>query len=210
MKKVLVTDWGQVLFHVDHSAVENLIIEGRIAQALELVEKLDKNLVSPSLALNEFNRYYFKEPLKLTEFVSLFTGAWHKVNAPLLKLYNKLKKKGVRIAAITDISEMTFYSICKRFPKAIGLFFEESENPAELIITSFEARAVKKNFTPFSRACSRFGFSPEEALFVDNDAGNIEIASALGFETFLYEINSASSNALLENLSLKLFFPHLK
>lgn len=50
-------------------------------------------------------------------------------------------------------------------------------------VTSFEARCMKPAAGIFTLACSRFGITPAETLFLDDGPVNIRAAAALGFDT---------------------------
>lgn len=53
------------------------------------------------------------------------------------------------------------------------------------IVTSFEARCVKPATEIFETVVRKFGVKPDETLFFDDSAKNIEAASRLGFKTAL-------------------------
>jgi 2-haloacid dehalogenase/putative hydrolase of the HAD superfamily len=55
---------------------------------------------------------------------------------------------------------------------------------------------MKPDAAIFRLTCARFGFSPEEALFVDDSATNIAAARALGFQTHHFTDPAALRPAL--------------
>lgn len=53
------------------------------------------------------------------------------------------------------------------------------------IITSFDAKVCKPDAGIYRYAIEKLGIKPEETIFLDDAAGNIEAAKALGFNTAL-------------------------
>lgn len=50
------------------------------------------------------------------------------------------------------------------------------------VIPSFDVKAYKPDAEIFRKATEKFGIKPEETIFFDDSAANIEAAKALGFE----------------------------
>lgn len=64
------------------------------------------------------------------------------------------------------------------------------------IVISAETAIMKPDPRIFRQACDRFGFAPEEFLFVDDSALNIEGARALGFDVHHFADPAALRPAL--------------
>lgn len=57
----------------------------------------------------------------------------------------------------------------------------EREDYFDGIVTSFEARALKPDPRIFAYAVQKLGIHPEDTLFLDDSAANLEAAARLGF-----------------------------
>lgn len=67
------------------------------------------------------------------------------------------------------------------------------------IVTSFEARTMKPGHDIFRKVVQRFGVMPEETLFIDDSAKNLEAAAQLGFRTLLVPPGAEFDVLLKEN-----------
>lgn len=63
-------------------------------------------------------------------------------------------------------------------------------------VLSGDVRLAKPDPAIFELACARFGLAPEELLFVDDSAANIEAARALGFDVHHFTDPAALRPAL--------------
>ena len=95
---------------------------------------------------------------------------------------------------ITDNNPFCFDYTAFKFPEVLELFrYGGKEN----WILSWEEKSLKRGVFLFHRAFSKFGFSPEEAVFIDDLPANIEGAKKAGFDEdacFLYEPYTQESN----------------
>ena len=64
------------------------------------------------------------------------------------------------------------------------------------IVISAETAIMKPDPRIFAQACDRFGLTPGEAVFVDDSAGNVAGAKALGFHTHHFTEPAALRPAL--------------
>lgn len=69
------------------------------------------------------------------------------------------------------------------------------------MVTSFEAKALKPSAKIFEYAAEHLGIRPEETLFLDDSATNLEAAAALGFHTALVAPGTEFDTILTEKLS---------
>ncbi|HEX3364014.1 HAD family phosphatase [Phenylobacterium sp.] len=98
-----------------------------------------------------------------------------------------LKARGVRQYALTNMSHETedaTFAMSPSFARLDGR------------IVSGREGMMKPDAAIFRLTCARFGFSPEEALFVDDSATNIAAARALGFQTHHFTDPAALRPAL--------------
>ena len=83
-------------------------------------------------------------------------------------------KMNYRIFGLTNWSAETFPIACDLYP-----FFGDFEG----IVVSGEERLAKPDERIYLLLLERYGLSVEECLFIDDNARNIEAATALGFHT---------------------------
>lgn len=69
------------------------------------------------------------------------------------------------------------------------------------VVTSFEAKCMKPAAGIFLYAINKLGIIPEETLFLDDSAANIEAAASLGFRTAL--VASGTDMTLILDRELK-------
>jgi HAD superfamily hydrolase (TIGR01509 family) len=100
----------------------------------------------------------------------MFSGAIPETEAAIAAL----KARGVRQYALTNMSHETEAETFAMSPAFAGL---------DGRIVSGREGVMKPDAAIFDLTCARFGFAPEDALFVDDSATNIAAARALGFQT---------------------------
>jgi HAD superfamily hydrolase (TIGR01549 family) len=103
-----------------------------------------------------------------------------------------LKARGVRQIALSNMSHETqagTFAMSPAFDLLDGRIISGAEG------------VMKPDAAIFQLACERHGFRPEEALFVDDSARNIEAARALGFHVH-YFTDPAGLRPALEALRL--------
>lgn len=69
------------------------------------------------------------------------------------------------------------------------------------MVTSFEAKALKPDRRIFEYAVEHLGIRPEETLFLDDSAANLDAAAKLGFHTALVAPGTEFDDILSERLS---------
>ena len=103
-----------------------------------------------------------------------------------------LQARGVRQYALTNMSHETVedtFAMSPAFARLDGR------------IVSGHEGVMKPGPEIFRLVCTRYGFAPDEALFVDDSAGNIAAARALGFHTHHFT-DPAALRPALEGLGL--------
>ncbi len=89
-----------------------------------------------------------------------------------------LRERGHRLLALTNWSAETFPIARQRF--AFLGWFED-------IVVSGEVKLAKPDRRIFELAIRRAGLEPKRTLYIDDSAGNVEAAKALGFRTHHFE-----------------------
>ena len=98
-----------------------------------------------------------------------------------------LQARGVKQYALTNMSHETWETTFAMSPA-----FERLDGR---IVSGLEG-VMKPGPEIFRLACCRYGFAPDEALFVDDGAANIATARALGFHVHLFSDPAALRPAL--------------
>ena len=93
-------------------------------------------------------------------------------------LLPELKQAGKRLYYLTNYSASVFERTQARFP-----YFQYFDGG----IVSGREHILKPMPRLFELMCERFGFQPQDALFVDDNAGNTEAAKKLGFAVWQFE-----------------------
>jgi FMN phosphatase YigB (HAD superfamily) len=197
MKQVLCTDLGQVLIKIDTNPLRSKIKKHMQKSFWGLIAQLDCDQMDLTDFFQKMNRYYCKKPMRWNEFIGYLTRK-RSLHQPMLDELNLLKNRGVKVIAITDVNQFHFHFISIKFPELFALFETN-------IITSYHERSLKRNKTPFTRACSRFGFTPDESVYVDDRSEVIAVAEKLGFTCFLYKINSRRNHQQFKKFIQKHF-----
>ncbi len=106
-----------------------------------------------------------------------------------------LRKKGFKIYMLSNTNPIMWNSrIAEEFRKQgadMSHYFDGE-------VTSFEARSCKPDRKIFETAIERFGIKPEETLFFDDSAANIEAARKLGFHAALVKPGTEFADILKE------------
>jgi 2-haloacid dehalogenase/putative hydrolase of the HAD superfamily len=118
----------------------------------------------------------------------MFSGPIQETEAAIAEL----SSQGVRQIALTNMSHETVEGTFAMSP-AFGWLDGR-------IISGLEG-VTKPDAAIFRLACERYGFEPDEALFVDDSARNIAAAQALGFQTHHFT-DPAALKPALERLGL--------
>jgi len=139
-------------------------IEGQIPEK-EAIRLLAKNLgVSEKKLKTLYNAAYKKN---------------FKQNKVLYKFAYKLKKKGYKIAVLSDQWYLSKKALVRR--RLLRRF--------DAVIISCDVGVRKPNPEIYKLALKKIGAKPSEALFIDNQKWNIDAAKKLGIKTILYKNN---------------------
>jgi 2-haloacid dehalogenase len=93
-------------------------------------------------------------------------------------LVRELNARGVPLFAITNFSADFWPAFYEKERAFFGLFRD--------IVVSGEEKLLKPDPALYYRALDRFGLKPEEALFIDDRAINVEGARAVGMRAHLF------------------------
>jgi FMN phosphatase YigB (HAD superfamily) len=113
----------------------------------------------------------------------MFTGAIPETEAAI----HALAERGVPQFGLSNISHETLAST-----KAISPAFVHLQD----VVASGEVKLMKPDAAIFRLACERFGYAPQDLLFVDDGAKNIAAARAEGFDVHHFADPAALRPAL--------------
>lgn len=117
----------------------------------------------------------------LAEPIGWWHGRWEEMlGGPVpgsVELLRELTEAGQRVCALTNWSAETFPIARARFP-----FLDWFAH----IVVSGEVGLTKPDPAIFQLAIQRCGLAPEDTLFIDDHAPNLDAAAALGFSTHLF------------------------
>lgn len=146
----------------------------RVLYFQRLIEK-SHNTVDPDVILRLYNSYWDT----LLKSAKLFPGT--------LKVLKDLKKRGLKIAIVTDLTT----HIQLRKVHKLGL------TPyVDILVTSEEAGSEKPHAMMFLLALNKLDISPHEAVMVgDNTINDIEGANAVRLDTVLIKNGTLAKEA---------------
>lgn len=119
------------------------------------------------------------------------------LNEGILEIIDDLIEKKVQIFMISNISELHWFALCRKFPDLISRF------PKENRILSFEVNARKPDSKIYSIAYQKFGFKYgfnsrgiQDILFIDDRIENVFEFERLGGQAFIYDCRKFSIKCL--------------
>lgn len=148
-------------------------IEGQISKK-KLLSAISSNL---SCSAKKLEKLYLK----------IYRKKYHK-NKGLFKIVKQLKKKGYRIAILSDQWHLSKEAL---IPKKDQKIFEKT-------IISCEVGMRKPGKEIYDLILERLKISPGESIFIDNQPWNIFTASKLGMKTILFIDNKKTKKQLSE------------
>lgn len=130
-------------------------------------------------------RPYLRRGVADEEIDAAFTEFLVGIPSSRLDALSRLRSKGYRIYLLSNTNPIMWNGkIADEFNRdgrlGIDGYFDG-------VVTSFEVHSMKPDAEIFRTASRNFGIAPEETLFLDDSAKNIEAAEALGFHGLLVE-----------------------
>ena len=137
--------------------------------------------------------------LKLTCSYNKFSFIWNDIFAHRPKideLIKKLKRNKYRLVLLSDTNKLAFEFILKNYP-ILNVFDE--------VVVSYKHNCMKPSRKIFLIALKKAKCRPEECIFIDDLAKNIEGARKLGINAVQYKSYSQLVKALKE-YDVKIYF----
>ena len=162
--QVIVFDVGHVLVHFD---------PGEISEGFGLSAQLYRGAFESGLWLHTDS---MQDYLKVVDLLDHFPDMERPFSGSLL--LPELKQAGKKLYYLSNYGVPMFERTMERFP-----FFQLFDGG----VVSGHEHIIKPMPRIYEILCERYGFQPEEALFVDDNADNIAAARKLGFDVWQFE-----------------------
>lgn len=117
----------------------------------------------------------------------VFRETWQDIftpNEPMWEVVRRLKEAGHRLILFSNTNAIHCPWVFEKYPQ-FSLFDEA--------VLSFEAGEVKPHAPIYEYAVDRHALVPEETLYIDDLAQNIETGKAFGFHCWQYDFNDHAS-----------------
>ena len=194
--RVVVFDLGNVLIEWDRARLFSKLIPDpdELAYFLDNVLTLEANqLLDSGVPLPEMAQRVATAHPEYRELILTFAERWRETIGDVIEesvqILTDLSERGVRTYALTNWGADTFAMVEPEFP-FLQLF--------DGLVVSGREGVTKPDPRIFEILCQRYGFEPEQALFVDDSAANVASAMALGFDAVLFENPNRLRQLLVE------------
>ena len=104
----------------------------------------------------------------------------------LLQLLVDLKEK-YNLLLLSNVNPIGWKACCDLFFKAQGV---DIEDVFEKLYLSYEQNASKPGTLVYEKLIADSGIVPQETLFIDDSAANIETGRQMGLNVLLYDVDS--------------------
>lgn len=197
MKKVVVFDLGNVLIRWDRRLLFSQLIDDEQELdwfldhvfTLEANQDLDRGTPLPDVVAS----VAYAHP-KYRDVVNELLTRWPETLGGAIegsqRILEELTQRGVRCIALSNWGADTFAMIEDEYQAIFRCF--------EALVISGREGVVKPEPEIFALMCDRHGFSPSEAVFVDDSEVNIAASITLGFDGLLFSSPSVLREQLTE------------
>lgn len=184
MIKNLIFDFGKVLVTYDfHSPLdawgmtpqERKDFEDSIL-SMEWTLKIDKGEKGFAEYIEELKGLYPHIAKYFQKFHDEYAGFITGEMPGMYDLLTRLKAEGYKLYGLTNWSE-TIYQFLDKYP-----IFKLLDG----MVISSEEKMIKPDLEIYHRICEKFDLKPEECLFTDDKAGNVEAAKQIGMQGILF------------------------
>jgi epoxide hydrolase-like predicted phosphatase len=157
---------------------EHRVARGFVDKNLEHVfEKLDLGVWSEDDLLDYFLTY---EGIHVTkEELRAQIDSYLKLDRVLIDIIKKLKTKGFKIALLSNANNSFF-------EKKVYPIYPEFKNLFDEMIVSSVVGMAKPNPDIYIHTLEKIQSKPEESVFIDDNKINVEAATRLGINGFVY------------------------
>lgn len=189
-------DLGNVLIEWDRARLFGRLIPDpdELEYFLDNVLTLEANrLLDSGVPLPEMTERVAAAHPEYRDLVLTFAERWRETIGDVIEesvdVLRDLSRAGVPVYALTNWGADTFAMVEPDYP-FLRLF--------DGMVVSGREGVTKPDPAIFDILCRRYGFEPEQALFVDDSAANVASAMALGFDAVLFESPGRLRQLLIE------------
>ncbi|MDH4271136.1 MAG: HAD family phosphatase, partial [Candidatus Aminicenantes bacterium] len=185
MIRAVIFDMGKVLVWFDNkiflrkladrAGLEAEKLRAIVHENLDLVRAFDRGEIAPA----EFHQKVCAA-LGLEIEAGLFFEYYEDIftmNIPVLQLVRRLKAAGYRLVLLSNTDVVRYAFIQRRFPET-QIF--------DAYVLSYEVGLMKPELAIYFEAGRRAGVEPQECVFIDDLADNVEAARGAGMHGLHY------------------------
>jgi len=194
---VVIFDLGNVLIEWDRRNLYEQLIDDpdELQHFLDTVFTMDDNAkLDAGMPLVDVAEDVAARHPENRELIMAFASRWPETLGDVIEgtveIMRQLHSNGVPMLALSNWGKDTFASIEANYP-----FFELFDG---MVISGREG-VIKPDAAIFNILCARYDVTPSRAVFIDDSTANIAAATALGFDSLLFD----SSEVLREQLRLR-------
>ena len=183
--KIVVFDLGNVLIQWDRRLLFDQLIDdpAELQHFLDNILTMEDNKrLDSGVALAEVAADAAARHPEYHDLIMAFGSRWKETLGEVIegsvRILEDLKAAGTPLYALTNWGKDTFASIEADYP-----FFSHFDG----MVVSGREGVIKPSSAIYRILCDRYGFSPSDAVFIDDSGANIATAAALGFDALLFE-----------------------
>ena len=194
MIKLIIFDLGGVCFEIDWLKVND-----------EMVKKFNVTTLVKS-AGNEKAVSYYKEalegkrhPIDMFKELNKEDSNLNEIVKFYKELYKKYKAHNDQIYELIRKLKEKFTVVCLSDTNVVHYEAHEEQGTIKdfhHVFTSFKIGSIKRDENTFKKVLSELSIKPEEAIFIDDNDKNVEVAKSLGVNGIKY----TSYEALIKEL----------
>lgn len=183
-------DLGGVLIDMHPERCKEAFLQLGLPEIAELINpyhpaamigELEKGEISFSEMCQKMRDITHRSDIKDEEIASAYNALIGEIAPWKLHLLEELREKGYHLYALSNNNPMSFAHEKTLFQiegKHIEDYFEQ-------IFLSFELGELKPGKAIYEKMLSKGKFGPEETLFLDDSALNVNVARELGFSVYM-------------------------
>ncbi|GEM_PF-760634 len=198
--KTIFFDIGNVILFVDHHRLSRFLAQHCDIPEEEIYNFFDKDpteisyqtdKITPEEYFEKLSERFRLRNITHDDFVIAFNDIFE-VNQPAVEIMKQLKRAGYRICIISNIDRLHH----KHMLTAYSDIFAMTDD----FIASYEVGMMKSNPEIFRIALKTAKVEPDEAIFIDDIAKYVEIASSLKITGICYSPDTDLKESLIQVL----------
>ena len=182
MIKTIIFDFGDVFINLDKDGTNRKLKEMNIEELPESITAKNREYEQGFVTSDEISEHYRTHfpQLQAADFLNSWNSILLEFPEYRFKFIQQLsKEKDYKLILLSNTNENHIDYIKEKVS-----FFEEFKNCFDAFYLSHEIGMRKPNPDIFEFVLDEHDIQPEESLFIDDTAENIETAARLGFHTW--------------------------